>query len=283
MTTQTTSAETRPATGGSSHPSGAGTAVYVFAVCRRLDPAALTGLPGLAEGPPVRALPFGSLTAVVQDVPAAEFTEETWRRRLGDPQELERCARAHHEVVTAAASCGPTAPLALATLYHGEERAREALGQDADRFGAALDRIDGQAEWGVKVYMPATPPEPRGDGPAASAPSGSGTGTGAGRAYLQRKRGLHQAREQHHDRTLRIAEDVDAALCGLATASRRLGLHSQETTGERHRLQILNATYLVAATRDDALGTAVADLRRRTGAHIEMSGPWVPYSFVGEV
>ncbi|MFI9047176.1 GvpL/GvpF family gas vesicle protein [Streptomyces sp. NPDC053427] len=274
---------TRPATAGSSNGSRAETAVYVFAVCRRLDPAALTGLPGLADGRQVRALPFGSLTAVVQDVPAAEFTEEAWHRRLGDRQELERCARAHHEVVTAAASCGPTAPLALATLYHGEERAKEVLGQDADRFGAALDRIEGQAEWGVKVYLSATPTEPCGGGPAASPRNESGAGIGAGRAYLQRKRGLHQAREQHHDRTLRIAEDVDAALSGLATASRRLGLHSQEATGERHRLQILNATYLVAATMDEELRTAVEDLRRRTGAHIEMSGPWVPYSFVGEV
>ncbi|MFJ6749283.1 GvpL/GvpF family gas vesicle protein [Streptomyces sp. NPDC091266] len=265
------------------------TATYVFAVCRRLDPAALSalsGLPGLAEGAPVRGLAFGPLTAVVQQVPAAEFTEEAWQQRLTDRQDLERCARAHHEVVTAAAACGPTVPLALATLYRGDDRAREALTEDAERFAAALDRVEGHAEWGIKVYLPATAPELSGVGAGAAAtasPVGGGSGSGAGRAYLERKRGLHQARERHHDRTMRTAEDVDAELTRVAAASRRLRPHSQEVTGEKHRLQVLNAAYLVAAEREGELADAVEGLRIRTGAQLEVSGPWVPYSFVGEV
>ncbi|MGW9430736.1 GvpL/GvpF family gas vesicle protein [Streptomyces decoyicus] len=257
------------------------TATYVFAVCRQLDPAALTGLAGLADGFPVRGLRFGSLMAVVQHVPAAEFTEDAWQQRLSDREALEHCARAHHDVVTAAAACGPTAPLALATLYRGDERARQALEADADRFAAVLARIEGHAEWGVKVYLPAAAP-----GPAATAPPGPGphrSGGGAGRAYLERKRGLHQAREQHHDRALQTAEDIDTALSRLATATRRLRPHGPELTGEKHRLQILNATYLVSSMRVRRLLEAVAGLRQRTGADVEVSGPWVPYSFVGEV
>lgn len=99
-------------------------ATYVFAVCGRLDSSALTSLGGLAENSPVRALPFGPLTAVVQHVDAAEFTEEAWQERLLDERELERCARAHHEVVSAVAACGPTVPLVV-------------LGQ-VDRDGACL-------------------------------------------------------------------------------------------------------------------------------------------------
>ncbi|GAA2324088.1 gas vesicle protein [Streptomyces caniferus] len=260
------------------------TSTYVFAVCRRLDPAALTDLAGLAEGFPVRGLRFGPLTAVVQHVPAAEFTEEAWQRRLSDRAALEHCARAHHEVVTAVAACGPTAPLALATLYRGDERAREALEADTDRFTAALDRIENHAEWGVKAYLPAaarTPSAPT--APAALLPGGGSAPGGAGRAYLERKRGLHQAREQHHDRALRTAEDIDAALTRLATATRRLRPHSLEMTGEKHRLQVLNATYLMPAERAKRLLDAVEDLRHRTGAEVEVSGPWAPYSFVGEV
>ncbi|MFD3419463.1 GvpL/GvpF family gas vesicle protein [Streptomyces decoyicus] len=257
------------------------TATYVFAVCRQLDPAALNGLAGLADGFPVRGLRFASLTAVVQHVPAAEFTEDAWQQRLSDREALEHCARAHHDVVTAAAACGPTAPLALATLYRGDERARQALEADADRFAAVLARIEGHAEWGVKVYLPAAAP-----GPAATAPPGPGphrSGGGAGHAYLERKRGLHQAREQHHDRALQTAEDIDTALSRLATATRRLRPHGPELTGEKHRLQILNATYLVSSMRVRRLLEAVAGLRQRTGADVEVSGPWVPYSFVGEV
>ncbi|NSC23828.1 hypothetical protein FM076_22795, partial [Streptomyces albus subsp. chlorinus] len=101
----------------------AGVATYVFAVGRGCDAAALTGLPGHAPGTPLRLLPFGELTAVVQDVPAAAFTEDALRERLADRVELERCARAHHEVIAAAAAGAPTLPLPLATLYRGDARA----------------------------------------------------------------------------------------------------------------------------------------------------------------
>ncbi|QIY53819.1 GvpL/GvpF family gas vesicle protein [Streptomyces sp. RPA4-5] len=259
------------------------TATYVYAVCRLLDPAALSGLAGLAADFPVRTLPVGPLTAVVQHVPAAGFTEDAWQQRLSDRAELERCARAHHEVVTAAAACGPTVPLALATLYRGDERAQQALGADRDRFAAALARIEGHAEWGVKVSLPATVSEAPQSAPPAPPRSGGRPSGGAGRAYLERKRGLHQAREQHHDRALRAAEDIDAALSRLATATRRLRPHSPEMTGERHRLQVLNAAYLVRTVREKELLDAVQLLRRRTGAEVEVSGPWVPYSFAGEV
>ena len=82
---------------------------------------------------------------------------------------------------------------------------------------------------------------------------------------------------------MRTAEDMDAALSRLAAATRRLRPHGPELTGEKHRLQVLNAAYLVSAVRDRRLPEAVAGLRSGTGADVEVSGPWVPYSFVGEV
>ncbi len=252
----------------------AGTATYVFAVCRRVDPDGLARLPGLAEGAPVRPLAVGGLTAVVQAVPAGGFTEEAWQRRLADPAELERCARAHHRVVSAAAAFGPVVPLALATLYRGDDRARRALSEGADRFRAALDRIDGHVEWGVKVYAaPDGPVRPE----SAVAPRPAG-----GRAYLDMRRGALRAREDRHDDALRAAGTVDAELRELSAAARLLRPHGEEPAGPR-RAQVLNAAYLVAADREEELARTVVGLRRRTGAVIEVSGPWVPYSFAGQV
>ncbi|MFJ9033041.1 GvpL/GvpF family gas vesicle protein [Streptomyces sp. NPDC102274] len=256
------------------------TATYVFAVCGHIDQGALATLPGLGENSPVRLLPFGTLTAIVQHVEAAHFSEDAWRERLSDQRELERCARAHHDVVSAAATRGPTVPLPLATLYRSDERAGQVLQQDADRFHNALRRIEGRVEWGVKVYTPTTPPRPAPPAPATSGrdcPS-----SGDGRAYLNRKRGIQKRREQHHDEALRTAETVDTALGTVAAASRRLRTHAQELL-EPGRTQVLNAAYLVDEDRTDDVARTVQELRRSTGAEIEMSGPWVPYSFVGEV
>lgn len=78
-----------------------------------------------------------------------------------------------------------------------------------------------------------------------------------------------------------MAETVDEQVGRLATASRRLRPHPQPSTDRR--VQILNATYLVADRRSEELALLTRTLRERTGAQIELSGPWVPYSFVGEV
>lgn len=252
-------------------------AVYVYAVCRTDEQPVPSGPAGVTRESPLRSLPLGpALAAVVQTVRAADFTDEAWQARLADEPELERYARAHHEVVCATAARHPTVPLPLATLYHDEERARAALAKEAPRFHAALERTAHHSEWGVKVYVADAPArEPAETGSRRPAP-------GAGRAYLDRKRNLRDRRERHRTNALRIAEVVDAGVSGLAAASRRLPAHGARVPDER-RTQVLNATYLVAEDRAAELARLAQSLRERTGAQVELSGPWVPYSFVGEV
>ncbi|MFE7815785.1 GvpL/GvpF family gas vesicle protein [Streptomyces sp. NPDC057433] len=282
--------ERGPKASETSEASKAG-ALYVYAVCRADGGPVLDGVSGVARGEPLRSLPFGSLTAIVQTVRAAEFTDEAWQERLADEPELERYARAHHEVVSAVAAQAPTVPLPLATLYNDEDRARRALDNESARFHTALRRIAHHAEWGVKVYAAAASGEDAsgGDGgraaqrPGPPGDRGSRPAPGAGRAYLERRRNLRARREQHREDSLRVAETVDAQVSRIATASRRLRPHGPGTAGGDHRVQVLNATYLVAEHRSAELDLLARDLRKRTGARIELSGPWVPYSFVGEV
>ncbi|RCG17324.1 hypothetical protein DTL70_27510 [Streptomyces diacarni] len=286
--------ETSPAAASSP---AALSATYVYAVCRGCDPEVFAGLPGQAPGAPVRLLRFGALEAVVQDVPAASFGEEALRERLGDRAELERCARAHHAVIAAAAATAATLPLPLATLYLGDGRARAALSADASRFLDALRRIAGRVEWGVKVYAgrevrrgPGTERRNAGTGTPGrvAAPDGPddkaarGTAARPGHAYLERLRGVRQEREQRQEAGLGAAEAVDRALGGLAVASRRLRSHDTAVTGGRGA-QLLNAAYLVAEGRRDEVAEAVGAVRERPecrGVEVELTGPWVPYSFV---
>ncbi|AEN14193.1 MULTISPECIES: GvpL/GvpF family gas vesicle protein [unclassified Streptomyces] len=263
-------------------------AVYVFAVCGTRTPVGVEGLPGVPGGDAVGTLPFGELTAVVQTVRAADFTEEAWQARLSDRQQLERYARAHHHVVSAAAVAGPVVPLPLATLYHDEQRARSALAAETARFRAALERTADHAEWGVKVYSTGSGGADRPDPPSGPAvitgrpaERTSRPAPGAGLAYLERKRGLRAEREQRQDAAIRAAETVDAEFQKVAAAARRLRSHAPELAGDR-RVQVLNATYLVAKDRTDELGRLARTLEESTGAQVELSGPWVPYSFVGE-
>ncbi|MGG7611452.1 GvpL/GvpF family gas vesicle protein, partial [Streptomyces sp. ZG43] len=147
-------------------------ATYVYAVRRTGGPEIHS--PGHDGGGPVRLLPLGSLTAVVQDVPAAEFTEEALRQRFTDRLDLERCARTHHRVVSAAAAGAATVPLPLATLYANDVRTRVVMEEHAERLSEALHRVAGHVEWAVKVHrdtaVPLVEPDADAYAPAASAP-----------------------------------------------------------------------------------------------------------------
>ncbi|MGW1552246.1 GvpL/GvpF family gas vesicle protein [Streptomyces sp. NPDC002346] len=278
------------------HSGSAACFTYVYAVSRTCDPTVLEQVRGHTDGGPLRLLSVGELTAVVQDVPTTAFSEDALRRRLAEREELERCARVHHEVVTAASAHGAVVPLPLATLYRDEVRALAALSESTRRFGRALDRVEGHAEWAVKVHAVSrpegntsagSPPRPTtavpedGSMDSSGRSPGSAPPAGSGRAYLSRARGRQRAWEQRFDAALEVAEQVDRILRTCAAASVRRRLHSAEVTGKERR-QVMNAAYLVTKGREVELTAAIESLRRQAAlqdVEIDVSGPWVPYSF----
>lgn len=265
-------------------PSGAtaeaAMAVCVFAVRRdggQELPPHTAGHPG---GSPLELVPLPGtgLSAVVQVVPAADFTQEALQRQLGDPLALEACARTHHAVVTAAAAAGPVVPMPLATLFTGRDSAVAALVEQMPRLRAALDRVTGRAEWVVKVHVPApgVAPTARGEDAGQAALSGA--------AYLARVRGRERDRQARQEAIRRVAAHVHEVAAAFAVAAVRRPPHGAAITG-KDRHQVLNAAFLVDDGRAPEL---VAAVRALSGTHagldarIDVSGPWVPYSFTGE-
>lgn len=259
------------------------TATYVYAVCRGCDNALFAGLPGQEPGAPVRVLRIGALDAVAQDVSAAEFSGDALRERLSDPYRLEICARNHHAVIARASSSTPTVPLPMATLYHSDERARQALADEESRLLATLNRLTDRTEWGVKVYtrshaaraepVTASPHGPERPHTDAQQP---------GHLYLERLRGERRAREQRQNAGLKAAEAVERAMRDLAVAGRRLRSHGAQITGDKRR-QLLNAAFLLPADRHEEVPRTIDRLRRSPACQdvdIELTGPWAPYSFV---
>lgn len=256
----------------------------VFAVCRSPTaaglPDALPAGTGHAGGGPLTVLPIGdSLAAVVQEVPAAEFTEQVLQQRLADQGTLEVCARAHHAAVSAAAALGPIVPLPLATLFTDRHRARSVLAESAERFHRVLDRTEGRVEWAVKVHLrresrpDAEPPPPE--------PASASAGPGAGRAYLSRVRGRERDRLSRQDAARAAAARVHDAVRAVAVGSVLRRPHGPRVTGN-DRLQVMNAAYLVEEERGSELAALVRAMREDvalSGVDVDLSGPWVPYSF----
>jgi hypothetical protein len=248
-----------------------GHSVYLYAVgdAGLAEDPELGGLSGVDDAP-VRAVVDGALAAVVASVDRDRYSEQALYEGLEDLDWLSRLARGHHHVVDALSGAYPVAPVRMATVYLDDERVRAMLRDHAADLGAALDRVRGRAEWGVKAYAaPVTGQPAQEAGMAASA--------GPGTAYLLRRKAERTRVADQRAAAAAAAERVHDDLAGVAVASRLYPPQDPRLTGVKDEM-VLNAAYL---TDEDG----AEQLRRLLDRHsdgplrLELTGPWAPYSF----
>lgn len=241
------------------------TGVWLYAVTRaRRDWA---GLVGVADAP-VRAIESGDLVALGSTVDLASFGAAALKRNLEDLDWLAVTARAHDHVVRAAAGSGVTVPLRLATVYLDDERVRDMLSARSADFRAALNHLEGRAEWGVKGYVERPPARPE-------APASATSGTD----YLRRRRAQLSSQRAGHDRAGRQAEHIHGSLASLAVAARRHPLQDSRLTGTSAPM-VLNSAFLVDDQRMSEFRQLVAELGEQgPEIRLDLTGPWPPYSF----
>ena len=245
----------------------ADSARYAYAVTRGVDPAALRAGHGL-RGAALEVVSAHGLDAVVADVPLAEFSEEALTRNLESLSWLEEVARGHDDVVRLVSSHGPTAPLRLATIFHDDDAVRGRLGEWRDAIVDVLDRVEGRAEWSVKVIAPAVEP--------AEADTTEPT-TGA--EFLRRRKARADDRGRHAEEVGRVVEDVHAVLSRASVASRVLPAQDPQLTGLTGSMA-LNGAYLVELDRQQPFEHELDELRARfPDVEVHAAGPWPPYSF----
>lgn len=245
-----------------------GTAWYVYGVAEEH--------PALAQLEGVELIRHGDLTAVVREVPLDEFDESVLPERLNDRDWLERNARAHEDVLRAAAAVTSVVPLRFGTIYRSRDHVERMLDQRREELTATLDRVRGYVELGVKAWVDRDKLE------ATLPPDSEPAADGAGAAYLQRR-----ARERERSRELSVrcaelAEEAHERLSAAAVAAVSNRPQPRELTG-RSETMVLNGAYLVR----DGEGLR-REVERLTAEHssygieYELTGPWPPHNFAGE-
>jgi Gas vesicle synthesis protein GvpL/GvpF len=258
----------------------------------------LSWLTGVGESK-VRTATCSGLTALVSDVNMAEYGESALRENLENLDWLDEVAREHHYVIDAAVRLFPLLPVRLATVYSGDDALRSALAEHNAQLLDALHRVGGRVEWGVKAYAAAEPEgtrehragpgtnradrAPEAKDPDGPSPGGDAeAGTGAGLAYLKRRKAALSAGRESKAAAASGAQAVHADLTAKATDTRLHPPQSVQLSGIRQPM-LLNAAYLLEASDGVTFTAAVAGA---ASAHpelrIELTGPWPPYSFVGD-
>ncbi len=283
-------------------------AYYVYGVVPwplDIDPSALppSGVAGQAIdlAQPVYFLPFQDVAAIVRRVALTEFGPAALETNLQDARWATAAVLAHQQVLdhvlaTRHPSLAPTpVPMKFCTIYRSEEGVRQALAGHHAELAAALARLAGKREWGVKAYcdpaalgqLLADPDRDVGTfGERVRSLQAQRTGASAGAAYFVRKK-LEAA----------LAEATDALSDEITAHShRRLAARAEQAVANpprdrdrspngRAETMVLNAAYLVADERLEAFRAELLLLeqdaeRGATGFRYELTGPWAPYNFV---
>jgi hypothetical protein len=246
-----------------------GLALWVYGVADG-DAAQPPELRGVDPAHPVGLIRHGGLAAIVSQVPLDTFGERALRESLEDLDRLEVLARTHEHVLDETLRRGAVVPFRICTIFENAAGVQEMLARERDHLTAALRRLTGMAEWGVKAYAV---DRPETEEPSAAPVSGSD--------YLSRKLADRDAAESSRQAVDAIVESVHDRLRERAADAVLSPPQTGPLAGHDGEM-VLNAAYLVADSGADRFGELVAELAGRVGEdglRLELTGPWPAYHF----
>lgn len=250
-------------------------AIYVYCVVEAASPGgrarSLTGLPG-AVRPTCLDLGRG-LWAVVSEVPLSKYGPTQIEAGLRNLEWVAEIAVAHEAVVEHFATRrGVTVvPMKLFTMFTSSDRAISELRAKRQTLTAALRRLRGCEEWGVRLVRAPR----RSDGRMQVVPPRERSGA----AFLAAKK---EARDRTRDAVRQVSNVVETAydlLAPLSRDSRRRTDFPESAAAP----PLLDAAFLVPAARKARFRAAArraAAACRAAGLELTLTGPWPAYNFV---
>jgi len=248
------------------------TATYLYCLVRAARKPAAAGAPdGLAGAGRPEVVPVAaSLWLITATVPLDVYGPEPLESVLPDLDQVGRIGLAHEAVVEHfARRPGLTVvPMKLFTMFSTRARAVADIAARRRTLEAAMKRIAGQEEWGVRVTA---------EKPAARRPTAV-RGATSGTAFLSAKR--------------KARDDVQTAKASAAQAAvaafERLNAVARDARRRRDAPAaitppLLDAAFLVPAKDRDRFTAAAreqADACARAGAQLVLTGPWPAYNFI---
>lgn len=242
-------------------------------------------VPGIEPGEPLFTLGAERLLAVVSRVPASLFLEEPLNALLADLPRLAPYVLRHEDAVRRLSSVRPgLLPMSFGTVYRSNERVVALLRKHSHEFHALLERLLDKDEWGIKLFADSRCVIAAAEGATEvlRALAGEIAAASPGRAYLLAKR-----REQLLAGEARrlLGEAIDRVLQDLAKASASMERDQlPNPVGEGPQL-VAKAAFLVERARAAQFRSLAGEIQRSCpaiGCTLELTGPWAPYSFVGE-
>lgn len=239
--------------------------LYLYAVSRmRMSAPPVIAAEGVDGSAAVEPVVCGGHVCWISWVPRDQFAENLVER-MQDLEWLASAGLRHQHALGEIASKLACLPARFGTVFLNEDSMAQHLKARKSVLRAAFRRVAGADEWGIKLFLTA----PGKSSPAVAAVTGSD--------YLKKKAEiLRPRRSKNPERDVRA---FIAALDGLAVASSPGGKASVGQPG-----LIWHGSFLIRRKDRIKLEGILEEYatKWRDSRRIDWSGPWPPYSFVGD-
>jgi hypothetical protein len=260
--------------------------IYVYGVARTMHArqSVPPQLEGLVARAPVGALTQGDLTAFISVVPAAQFSPTQFHEALKDTEWLKERILAHDKVLERLRFSYDVVPFRFGTIYRDTTQAAKALADHCAALGRALDRIEGAAEWGVKLYCDegALRHQIESESEDIRRLCGLRAQASPGARFFLQKKYDKVLDSESAAAVTKCVEHVRQSLDRCARESVAVAVQPPSVHG-RSAAMVMNVAYLVAAGTLRKFRRAIATLQRELivyGFSVELTGPWPTYHFV---
>lgn len=234
--------------------------------------------------PSSQGLATDKLRAVYDLVDASDFCEEALAANLRNMEWVQQHAANHQHTLTLVSQEQTVIPLKFGAVFRSKASVLKMLRDREEEFECFLDRFHNTSEWGVKLYCEEAQLSQwlcAHSQPLITLDRKIQSATPGGAFLLKKKKevllkeALKEMINQERKRLFEVLRDMSAHSKVLKETTRELT--------RRNGSNVFNMALLISEETQRKLAdfqeAAKVHLRAK-GMHLELSGPWPPYSFV---
>jgi len=227
----------------------------------------------------VYTVPFNDIGAVVHRCEAKPYKTE-------DKEEAAEWILTHQYVIDLATEeFGTVIPLTFDTIFKGDDgTVKKWLSEEHHQLKALLIKLEGKAEYGVQIFLEndfINKMVDESEEVRRLRKELENKSSGAAylfkkklekRIHLEKEVSINKRAKELYDQIKRLVDDVK-----LESTKREV---PEKWKGKE---MILNLACLAHKDRVQSLGDMLGEVNKREGFAVRFTGPWPPYSFVGEI
>jgi len=226
----------------------------------------------------VYTVAFNDICAVVHRCEAKPYKTE-------DKEKAAEWILTHQYVIDLATKeFGTVIPLTFDTIFKGgDETVKQWLREEYRELKTMLEKLDGKAEYGVQIFVENDFVEKAEENEEIQRLKKEIENKPKGVAYLLRKnleKKLELERNVLADKHAKnLYDQIKSFVDDVKLESTKRGV-PEKWQGKQ---MILNLACLAHKDKIQDLGNMLGEVNKREGFAVRFTGPWPPYSFVGEI